>query len=219
MSWDRHGRGGRRGYHHGNLREALVEAALDLIAAKGPAGFTFAEAARHAGVSPAAPYRHFRDRDALMADVARRGFERFEQQLAAAWDEGRPDRRTAFDRLGKAYLAFAREEPAYFSAMFESGLSLAEHRELNEAGERAFGVLRAACEALVAGMPVAKRPPAIMVALHIWSLAHGIASLFGRGDAARRPLPMSPEDLLEAGALVYLEGLGIGVRPPASRRD
>jgi AcrR family transcriptional regulator len=219
MSWDRHGRGGRRGYHHGNLREALVEAALDLIAAKGPAGFTFAEAARHAGVSPAAPYRHFRDRDALMADVARRGFERFEQQLAAAWDEGRPDQRTAFDRLGKAYLAFAREEPAYFSAMFESGLSLAEHRELNEAGERAFGVLRAACEALVAGMPVAKRPPAIMVALHIWSLAHGIASLFGRGDAARRPLPMSPEDLLEAGALVYLEGLGIGVGPPASRRD
>src|SRR5690606_22132344 len=74
MSWHGHGRGGRRGYHHGNLREALVEAALDLIGAKGPAGFTFAEAARHAGVSPAAPYRHYRDRDALLAEVARRGF-------------------------------------------------------------------------------------------------------------------------------------------------
>src|SRR5512145_2483329 len=209
MSWHGHGRRGRRGYHHGNLREALVEAALDLIAAKGPAGFTFAEAARHAGVSPAAPYRHFRDRDALMADVARRGFERFEQQLAAAWDEGRPDLRTAFDRLGRAYLAFARAEPAYFSAMFESGLSLAEQRELSEAGNRAFGVLRGACEALVAGMPAARRPPAIMVALHIWSLSHGIASLFARGDAARRPLPMSPEELLEAAALIYLEGLGI----------
>jgi AcrR family transcriptional regulator len=219
MSWHRDSRGGRRGYHHGNLREALVEAALDLIAAKGPAGFTFAEAARHAGVSPAAPYRHFRDRDALIADVARRGFERFEQQLAAAWDEGRPDPRIAFDRLGKAYLAFAREEPAYFSAMFESALSLAEHRELSEAGDRAFAVLRNACEALVAGMPAAGRPPAVMVALHIWSLAHGIASLFGRGDAARRPLPMSPEDLLEAGSLVYLEGLGLSVRPSGSRRD
>src|SRR5262245_19019392 len=102
MSWHRQGRGGRRGYHHGNLREALVDAALDLIAQKGPAGFTFAEAARHAGVSPAAPYRHFRDRDALMADVARRGFERFEQRLRATWDEGRPDLRTAVDRLGKA---------------------------------------------------------------------------------------------------------------------
>src|SRR5262249_39922826 len=81
----------RRGYHHGNLREALIRAAVDLIAAKGPAGFTFAEAARSAGVSPAAPYRHFRDRDALMADVARRGFELFEAELGRAWNDGRPD--------------------------------------------------------------------------------------------------------------------------------
>src|SRR5215468_11457100 len=106
MSWHKDGRGSRRGYHHGNLREALVDAALDLIAEKGPAGFTFAEAARQAGVSPAAPYRHFRDRDALMADVARRGFERFEQQLSAAWGEGRPNLREAFERLGRAYLDF-----------------------------------------------------------------------------------------------------------------
>ena len=209
MSWYKHGRGGRRSYHHGNLREALVDAALDLIAEKGPAGFTFAEAARQAGVSAAAPYRHFRDRDALMADVARRGFERFEKALAAAWDEGRPTLRQAFERIGRAYLAFARNEPAYFSAMFESGLSISGHRELQEAGDRAFAVLRAACEALVAAMPAAKRPPAMMMALHIWSLSHGIASLFARGDAARRPLPMSPEDLLEAATLVYLQGLGV----------
>src|SRR5688572_1162251 len=209
MSWSGHGRGGRRGYHHGNLREALVNAALDLIASKGPAGFTFAEAARQAGVSPAAPYRHFRDRDALMADVARRGFERFEKELAAAWDEGRPNLRQAFERVGKAYLGFARNEPAYFSAMFESGLSVSEHRELQEAGDRAFVVLRGACEALVAAMPVAKRPPALMMALHIWSLSHGIASLFARGDAARRKLPMAPEELLEAATLIYLEGLGV----------
>jgi AcrR family transcriptional regulator len=219
MSWHGHGRGGRRGYHHGNLREALIDAALDLIAQKGPAGFTFAEAARHAGVSPAAPYRHFRDRDALMADVARRGFERFEQQLAAAWDQGRPSLAAAFDRLGKAYLTFARGEPAYFSAMFESGLSLADHRELQEAGDRAFAVLRGACETLVADMPATKRPPPAMMALHIWSLSHGIASLFARGDAARRTLPMSPEELLEAGVLIYLEGLGArgaGAEPSGS---
>jgi AcrR family transcriptional regulator len=209
MSWHRHGRGGRRSYHHGNLREALVEAALDLIAEKGPAGFTFAEAARQAGVSPAAPYRHFRDRDALMADVARRGFARFEQQLAAAWAEGRPNLREAFERLGKAYLVFARTEPAYFSAMFESGLSMSEHRDLQEAGDRTFAVLRGACEAIVATLPQATRPPALMMALHIWSLSHGIASLFARGDAARRPLPMPPEDLLEAAVLIYLEGLGM----------
>ena len=74
---------GPRGYHHGNLKEALIRAALELIAEKGPAGFTFAEAARWAGVSPAAPYRHFRDRDELLADVARRGFELFEAALRA----------------------------------------------------------------------------------------------------------------------------------------
>jgi AcrR family transcriptional regulator len=212
MIWHKHGRGGRRSYHHGNLREALVDAALDLIAEKGPAGFTFAEAARAAGVSPAAPYRHFRDRDALMADVARRGFERFEQLLITAWDEGRPDLRAAFERLGRAYLAFARTEPAYLSAMFEAGLSMAEHRELQQAGDRAFAVLRGACEALVAAMPADRRPPAMMMALHIWSLSHGIASLFARGDAARRPLPMSPEELLEAASLIYLEGLGVAVK-------
>src|SRR5687767_10664551 len=172
MSWHGHGRGARRGYHHGNLREALVEAALELIGAKGPAGFTFAEAARHAGVSAAAPYRHFRDRDALLAEVAQRGFARFEQQLAAAWDDGRPTLVTAFDRLGRAYLAFAASEPAYFSAMFESGLSLTEHRELQQAGDRAFAVLRGACEALVAAMPAARRPPPLMMALHIWSMSH-----------------------------------------------
>ena len=82
-----------------------MRAALELIAEKGPAGFTFADAARWAGVSPAAPYRHFRDRDELMSDVARRGFDLFAEALKRAWGEGRPDPATAFDRLGKAYLA------------------------------------------------------------------------------------------------------------------
>ena len=192
-----------------------MDAALDLIAEKGPAGFTFAEAARQAGVSPAAPYRHYRDRDALMADVARRGFEKFEKQLAEAWDEGRPNLRAAFERLGKAYLGFARTEPAYFSAMFESGLSLSEHPELQEAGDRAFAVLRGACEAIVTAMPAAKRPPAMMMALHIWSLSHGIASLFARGDAARRKVPMAPDELLEAATLIYLDGLGVSFKDGA----
>jgi AcrR family transcriptional regulator len=215
MTW---GKGGPRGYHHGNLKEALVRAALELIAQKGPAGFTFAEAARWAGVSPAAPYRHFRDRDELLADVARRGFERFEAALSAAWQEGKPDPLTAFDRTGKAYLDFARNEPAYYSAMFEAGIAPTTSPELAQAGERAFAVLRRAAETLVATMPQKDRPPALMVGLHIWALSHGIASLFGRGDAARRTLPMSAEDLLEAGVLIYLRGLGLpaaGAEPSA----
>ena len=200
---------GPRGYHHGNLKEALMRAALDLIAEKGPAGFTFAEAARSAGVSPAAPYRHFRDRDELLASVALQGFGQFEAALTRAWDGGRPDPFTAFERLGRAYLAFARAEPAYYSAMFEAGIPLDTNPELRQAGDRAFAVLRTAAEALIATLPSANRPPALMMALHVWALAHGIASLFGRGDAARRTLPMTAEELLEAGVLVYLRGLGL----------
>lgn len=199
----------RRGYHHGNLREALIRAALGLIAEKGPAGFTFAEAARSAGVSAAAPYRHFRDRDELMADVARQGFARFEAMLATAWNEGRPDAVTAFGNIGKAYLAFARTEPAYYSAMFEAGLPLDAYPDLQQAGDRAFAVLKSAAETLCRRTAPGRQPPALMVALHMWSLAHGTAALFGRGDAARRTLPMTPEDLLEAGLLVYLDGLGL----------
>ena len=216
MKWGR--RAEPRGYHHGNLKEALVRAALELIAEKGPAGFTFADAARWAGVSPAAPYRHYRDRDALLADVARRGFEQFANALAEAWEDGRPDVMTAFDRLGKTYLAFAKREPAYYSAMFEAGVALDTYRELREASENAFAVLRAAAEKLVALMPPQGRPPALMVALHVWAMTHGIASLFGRGDATRRTLPMSPEELLEAAVLIYLRGLGLNADASTRQR-
>ena len=203
----------RRGYHHGNLKEALIRAALGLIAEKGPAGFTFAEAARSAGVSPAAPYRHFRDRDDLMADVARQGFTRFEAMLARAWNDGLPDALTAFGQIGKAYLAFARTEPAYYSAMFEAGIPADANPELRESGDRAFAVLRNATEQLVATLPTSGRPPSLMMALHIWATAHGIASLFGRGDPGRRTLPMTPEELLEAATLIYLRGLGLPPGP------
>jgi AcrR family transcriptional regulator len=209
MAWSKEDKEGPRGYHHGNLKEALLRAALELIAQKGPGGFTFAEAARWAGVSPAAPYRHFRDRDELLASIALRGFRQFETALAQAWDEGRPDVFFALDRLGKAYLDFARSDPAYYSAMFEAGIPLATNPELREAGDRAFAVLRGAAEKLCAQAAAQNRAPALMVALHIWAMSHGIASLFGRGDAARRTLPMSPEELLEAEVLVYLRGLGV----------
>jgi AcrR family transcriptional regulator len=210
MSWRKDNDPGReRGYHHGNLREALLEAALDLIRQKGAAGFTFADAARMAGVSPAAPYRHFRDRDELLSSIAQRGFEQFEAALAEAWDDGRPDTVTAFERVGKAYLTFAREQPAYYSAMFESAVPIDINPTLMAASERAFAIIRAAAERLAAlAPPGVPRPPALMMALHIWSMSHGVASLFARGDAARRKLPMTPDELLEAEVLIYLRGLG-----------
>src|ERR1700758_4806511 len=183
MTWRKDQRRAERGYHHGNLKEALLQAALGLIAEKGAAGFTFADAARMAGVSPAAPYRHFRDRDELLSNIAERGFEQFESALSEAWNDGRPDTVTAFERVGKAYLAFAREKPAFYSAMFESGLAADISPGLQAAGERAFAVIRAAAERLAAlAPPGSPRPPALMMALHIWSMSHGVASLFARGD-------------------------------------
>jgi AcrR family transcriptional regulator len=209
MTWT--GRGGgneRRGYHHGNLREALVEAALALIAEFGPSGFTVAEAARRAGVSPAAPYRHFRDADALLVEIALRGFERFTTALTQAWNGGKPDPLRAFENVGRAYLAFARNEPAFYAAMFETRVDFAGYPPLRERAERAFAILRDATERLVAALPAGRRPPALMIALHVWAMAHGIAALFGRGDAGIK-LPMSPEELLEAGMLIYLQSLGL----------
>ena len=200
---------GRRGYHHGNLREALIDAALELIATKGPAGFTIAEAARLAGVSPAAPYRHFRDADALLGEVAQRGFERLAQRLSKAWNNGQPDALHAFEEVGRAYLAFAREEPALYAAMFDSRLALEAQPGLQTAGDQAFAILRDAAEQLAARLPKPRRPPSLMMALHIWALSHGIASLFVRAGPARRKLPMPAEDLLEAGVLLYLQSLGL----------
>lgn len=193
---------GRRPYHHGNLRAALIDAALALIGEKGATGFTIAEAARRAGVSAAAPYRHFRDRDDLIAAAAADGFARFADRLQAAWKDGGPGPLRATEALGRAYLDFARDEPAYFAVIFE-----AEPEASGEAGLRAFGVLEQAAEALLALAPEADRPPARLVACHLWSIAHGVAGVFARPGGARAPF--SPEDMLDSALMIYLRGLRV----------
>ena len=160
--------------------------------------------ARTVGVSGAAPYRHFRDRNGLIAEIAKQGLENCAEELFAAWDEGRPNPVAAVEACARAYLGFARREPAFYAAMFEPGFPLEDDPALLAASERAFGVLRLAADAVVRGMKQAKRPPSLMVALHIWSMCHGGASLFIEGPSgSRRKLPMAPEDLLEAGLLIY----------------
>ena len=200
----------REGYHHGNLREAMVAAALAMIRERGPGGFSFAEVARAVGVSGAAPYRHFRDRNALVAEIARQGFVALENDLARAWNDGKPSASTALENTGRAYLAFARRDPASYAAMFHPGFPIEDDADLAAASDRAFMVIRRAADRVTATATGARKPPAMMVALHIWSLAHGIASLYiGDPNGTRRKLPMSPEDLLEAGLLIYLQSLGV----------
>jgi AcrR family transcriptional regulator len=198
----------RKGYHHGNLRRALAEATLRLIEEKGPLGFTLAEAARAAGVTAAAPYRHFRGRDELIEEVAREGFVKFADRLELAWNDGRPSPLSAFMATGRAYLDFARDNPGYYVAMFESGVGIAGNADLAMAADRAMSVLIRAAERLSAVLPADRRPPASMVANHIWALSHGVVELFARGRPGGRA-PYSADEMLESGTAIYLRGLGV----------
>jgi AcrR family transcriptional regulator len=202
---------GRRGYHHGNLRQALVEATLKLVVEKGPLGFTFADAARLAGVSPAAPYRHFRNREEVVAECARQGFEMFADLMEHAYAKGQPSALASFEATGRAYLAFARRFPGHYVCMFEAGVPIAGNADLQLAAGRAMNVLARAAAEITAHMPPDRRPPATMVAHHIWALSHGVVELFARGEPGTKS-PFAPEDLLESGVGVYLRGLGL-VRP------
>ncbi|WJS86152.1 TetR/AcrR family transcriptional regulator [Paracoccus sp. TOH] len=197
----------RSSYHHGNLRQALVEATVRLIEENGPQGFTLAEAARLAGVSAAAPYRHFTGREDLLEEVARQGFEEFAARLGTAFDDGRPRPLTAFLRMGQEYLGFAAERRGFYIAMFESGISITGNSGLQQASERARGVLVRGAESLFVNRPGPQPPPG-MIADHIWALSHGVVELFGRGKPGSRS-PISAADMLESGALIYLRGLGV----------
>ena len=198
----------KQGYHHGNLKQALVDAALALITEKGPQGFTLTEAAKVADVTPAAVYRHFAGRDDLIAEAARQGYEIFADLMDYAYNKGQPTALTAFEATGRAYLAFARRYPGHYQAMFESGLSLNAYPGLGQVASRARGVLEQAAIRLSEHIPPDKRPPAAMFSAHIWALSHGVVELFTRGaPGARAPFPA--EDLLESGIGIYLRGLGL----------
>jgi len=198
----------KHGYHHGNLRQALVEAALALIAERGPSGFTLSEAAKRADVTPAAVYRHFAGRDDLIAEVARQGYDIFAALMEFAYDDGKPTALAAFEATGRAYLAFARKYPGHYMAMFESGLSFNAHPDLALVAGKARGVLETAAAKLSDQMPADRRPPATMFSAHVWAMSHGVVELYMRGAPGAKS-PFTPEDLLEAGIGIYLRGLGL----------
>ena len=198
----------KKGYHHGNLRQALTTAALELIEARGPTGFTLSEAAKQAGVTPAAVYRHFDGREALIAEAAQQGYEIFADLMEYAYQSGQPSALKAFEATGRAYLAFARKYPGHYIAMFESGISVNRTPELALVAGRANGVLEKAATDLSQHIPEDKRPPASMFSAHIWAMSHGVVELFARNSPGRAS-PFPPEDLLETGIGIYLRGLGL----------
>jgi len=201
-SW--HDRFDKRGYHHGNLKEALTEAARRFIAERGLGGFTLVDAAKLAGVSPTAVYRHFRGREDLVAEVAGRGFDHLAERLARALrGPGTPIER--FTRMGEAYLAFAEEEPGFYMAMFAPPPPEAQGPWGSQPGAEPATPFNILVNALMMTFPDGfDGADPRFIALEVWALSHGIATL-----AAARQLPKGPgipdkHELLRAGVLALV---------------
>ncbi|MEA1832224.1 TetR/AcrR family transcriptional regulator [Methylobacterium durans] len=201
----REGPGDRRSYHHGNLKEALIEAARRFIAERGVGGFTLVDAARLVGVTPAALYRHFRGREALLEEVAGRGFTDLAERLARALtSRGTPLER--FTRMGEAYLAFAEEEPGYYAAIFET-----RNVQLGPPAQGRPSPFDLLVEALQSTFPdgfggVAPR----FIALEVWALSHGLATLSAAGQLPSGPGVPDKYELLRAGVLALVHGARAG---------
>jgi len=164
-----------RPYHHGNLKEELLTAGLELIAKVGPRAFTLREVARQAKVSHNAPYRHFRDKDDLLAAIAGDGFHRLADTMLAESAEAL-DPRQRMLLNGRGYVKFAVRNPDHFLVMFDYCDGLENHAEYAAAGKRAFQIL---LDSIVAAQEPGHLPAVDpqALALTAWSLVHGIAKL------------------------------------------
>jgi AcrR family transcriptional regulator len=184
----------RQTYHHGDLKRALTSAALSLVAEKGPKGFTLTEAARRAGVSAAAPYRHFADKAELLAAVAEQGFRDLHADLAAAADRTSDPRERVIE-LGRGYVRWAVAHPDHYQVMFGAGPLKEEQSDLAAAGLQAFGdLLDAITKCQEAGIVRDQDPREI--AGPLWSLVHGIASLAIGGHLQAVGIAQAPDDLV-----------------------
>jgi len=158
-------------YHHGNLKAVLKKAALHLVREKGPRGFSLNEASRLAGVTVAAPYRHFADKDALLAEIACDGCHLLASELREATAEVSGVKERILE-AGMAYLRFSSIHADYFDVIFNAGLDKARYPELERAAAEAFGII------LEFSKEVEKTPDrAIQRAISAWALVHGLATL------------------------------------------
>ncbi|MER8072138.1 TetR/AcrR family transcriptional regulator [Streptomyces sp. NPDC094034] len=165
----------RSGQHHGDLRRVLEEAALSLVAERGPNGFTLAEASRRAGVSVAAPYKHFADRDALLAVLAERGYREQRIRFTRAM-EGSASPVEQLAAFAAAYVRFAAQERALFDITFSAGLDKAERPSLASAGEELLAALLPAAARITPG-----EEAAYDLLLRIAAAAHGLSVFLRQG--------------------------------------
>ena len=162
-------------YHHGNLRAALIEKGLELIAEKGPLALTLREIGSRLGVSRTAAYRHFADKTALLNAIREAGFVEFGNALQQACDQAGPEFAARLTAMGMAYLRFAREHSSHFQVMFGPAAQTVD-READTAGNRAFGVLLNAVRQGQERGEVRAGDP-LLTASVAWAMIHGISVL------------------------------------------
>jgi len=164
-----------RPYHHGNLRRALLDEALETIAREGVEGLTLREIGARLGVSRTALYRHFADKRSLLAAVASEGFRTLRQRLVTAWEDGRD--RAAFEAMGVAYVGFAVANPAHYRVMFGGFVdSNASDAELTAEAAGAFQALVDAL-AVLQRDAIVRDEDTLTMARFVWSVVHGVAML------------------------------------------
>jgi AcrR family transcriptional regulator len=167
----------RQGYHHGDLRRALLEAAEAELAEKGPEGFTLRGCAKRAGVSHAAPAHHFGDVAGLLSALAAEGFERFLKTTAARMNTADPgDSRARLIAMGLGYIDFARANPALFSLMFSSRKADFDDEKLQQAAAASFEQLVAGVGAVGGLDPLSTREGRRQLAA-TWAIVHGLSHL------------------------------------------
>jgi AcrR family transcriptional regulator len=173
----------KRAYHHGDLHDQLVAAAEAIILERGVDGFTLREAARRAGVSPAAPAHHFKDARGLLSEVALRGYQAFGDALEEADKRGGDDPQARLHEQGLAYVQFALKNPARFQLMFLHGKCDMNYKNLQTVSNRSFQILEGAVRAAYGLTPSAPMTPdAYGFLMATWSIVHGFAHLALGGE-------------------------------------
>jgi AcrR family transcriptional regulator len=190
-------------YHHGDLKRALTHAALALVQEKGPKGFALREVARRAGVSVAAPYRHFADKAQLLTAVATQGFVQLHETLSAGEAEAADLTKRVLE-MGRAYVRWAVRHPDYYQVMFGSELDKNDP-DLLTAGSRAFADLLDAIVRCQHARLLSDGDPR-EIAGPTWSLLHGIASLTIGRDLKHVGIRDDPQALAERALRALLFG-------------
>jgi AcrR family transcriptional regulator len=202
----------RRTYHHGDLRQALIDAAVELLHEKGAEALTLRAVARGAGVSQTAPYRHFTDRGALVGRVAEQAFARMGAAIERTVQHGQSGL-PALQRGLAEYVRFAHEHPAEYRVMFGAELAGRDDMpELEAAALRVFGLLRDGIARLQQGGLIGEGDPTLM-AITAWATLHGLVMLSLDGQTA--VTGRSIDTLVDAASDLLLAGMGAA---PATRR-